>query len=388
MRVPVSPPLALSLGPDERAFLRRLVTYGFLVRAVLALVLEWTGYSTRFAPDEETYVVDGWQIALYWSGDLLLKPWRMSLHQPLGYFYLNGAFFYLFGQTEVPLKLVNAFLGAASGRYLYLLSRDLFGVAVARAATRLFVFFPSIVLWSAVNIRDVWVVALILFVSFKSLQVVRGYSGLALFQLLLGIFALTLFRDYLFYVVALPPVLALLIGRSQHMARNVVLAAAASLGVILLIQHGVVSEKTANRMSLEALSEVRRDMATGGSAFHGQVDISTPAKALAFLPIGVAYFLFSPFPWEITSVSLPEMVLIYGLTPAIVRGIRYAIQERFRDCFQIIMLTGLLTVSYSLGEGNVGTLYRHRAQVLGFYLIFGALGRELKSQERLTRQAA
>ena len=139
-------------------------------------------------------------------------------------------------------------------------------------------------------------------------------------------------------------------------------------------------------MSLEGLSQTRQEMATGASAFHGQVDVSTPAKALAFLPIGVAYFLLSPFPWEITSTlklfSLPEMILIYSLVPAALRGIVHCARERFRDCFQVLLLTGLLTVSYSLGEGNVGTLYRHRAQVLGFYLVFAAVGKELRRRPR------
>jgi hypothetical protein len=96
----------------------------------------------------------------------------------------------------------------------------------------------------------------------------------------------------------------------------------------------------------------------------------------------VAYFLFSPFPWEITSVlkafSAPEMILIYWFTLPAIRGIRYSVREKFRDSFQVLLLTGLLTVSYALGEGNVGTLYRHRAQVLGFYLMFAALGVELR----------
>jgi hypothetical protein len=128
-------------------------------------------------------------------------------------------------------------------------------------------------------------------------------------------------------------------------------------------------------------------MAIGGSAYHGHVDISTPDRALTFLPIGVAYFLFSPFPWEITSLlkvfSLPEMILIYALTPAVLRGMRFAVRDRLRDTFQILLLTGLLTTSYALGEGNVGTLYRHRAQVLGFYLMFAAVGLEIRQQKRL-----
>jgi len=370
----------------EKAFLRRIVLLGFLVRLAVALVLEWTGFSRRFAPDETTYTMDGWPIGLYWAGEVLVKPWRMGLDQPLAYFYMNGLSYYLFGATQVPLKILNAFVGAFSSRYLYLLARDLFGVAVARRATLLFAYFPSLVLWSALNIRDAWVVFLILFISGKSLQVAREYSHLALAQLLVAIYVIAQFRDYLFYVVALPPVVALLLARRGHLVRNLVLASLAALAVIVLMQQGVVGKRTTARMSLEGLSQTRQELATGGSAFHGQADVSTPAKALAFLPIGIVYFFFSPFPWEITSVlklfSLPEMILIYALTPAAVRGIAYAARERLRDCFQVLMLTGLLTVSYSLGEGNVGTLYRHRAQVLGFYLMFAALGKELGSRPR------
>jgi hypothetical protein len=373
------------LGAEtEQAFLRRLIFYGFLVRVGIALLLHVTGYSRRFAPDEETYAQDGWLFALYWAGDVLIRPWRANTQQPLGYFYLNGIFFYVFGQTELPIKIANCLLGAFSGRYLYLLARDLFGDVVGRRAATLFVFFPSLVLWSAVNIRDVWVVFLILYISFKSVQLARGFSVTGMIQLLLGMYGLTFFRDYLFFVVALPPVAAIAIGRSRNFARNCVLAAVVGLGMIMLVQHGAVSERAKSRMSLEAISAARRDMATGGSSFHEQVDISTPGGALTFLPIGVAYFLFSPFPWEITSplkaASLPEMILIYGLTLPLIRGVRFAVRERFRDCFQVLLLTGLLTVSYSLGEGNVGTLYRHRAQVLGFYLMFAAVGLELRRQ--------
>jgi hypothetical protein len=46
----------------------------------------------------------------------------------------------------------------------------------------------------------------------------------------------------------------------------------------------------------------------------------------------------------------------------------------------------LLTGSYALGEGNVGTLYRHRAQAISFYLMFAAVGLELRKTRELPIQ--
>ena len=53
-------------------------------------------------------------------------------------------------------------------------------------------------------------------------------------------------------------------------------------------------------------------------------------------------------------------------------------RHHFREALQVLLLTALLTVSYALGEGNVGTLYRHRAQAILFYLMFAGVGLELK----------
>jgi predicted membrane protein len=126
-------------------------------------------------------------------------------------------------------------------------------------------------------------------------------------------------------------------------------------------------------------AERRRFLALGaGSAIEGQADISTPAKALAFLPQGLVYFWFSPFPWQARStlqlLSVPEMLLIYALTPAIIRGVGWTVRNRLRRAVQVLLLTSLLTVAYALGSGNVGTLYRHRAQSIVFYMMFAAAG--------------
>jgi hypothetical protein len=195
-----------------------------------------------------------------------------------------------------------------------------------------------------------------------------------------GVYAITFFRDYLFFVVALPPLVAFLIGTRGNLGRNFVFAMLTAVGLLYMVERGAGAVP---HMSLESLSQVRQDMAQGaGSAFQQDVDISTPGRALLFLPVGIAYFLFSPFPWQMTSllklISLPEMLLMYYLTPSIVRGIAHTVRHRFRESLQILLLMTLLTVSYALGEGNVGTLYRHRAQAILYYLMFAAVGLELK----------
>jgi len=57
-----------------------------------------------------------------------------------------------------------------------------------------------------------------------------------------------------------------------------------------------------------------------------------------------------------------------------VLGLWYALRHRLRQVAPIVIFTTMLTLAYSLFQGNVGTAYRQRSQLLIFYFIFVAVG--------------
>jgi ABC-type Fe3+ transport system permease subunit len=50
------------------------------------------------------------------------------------------------------------------------------------------------------------------------------------------------------------------------------------------------------------------------------------------------------------------------------------------------LFTTMLTLAYSIFQGNVGTAYRQRSQILIFYFIFVAVGAVLVKERRENRQ--
>ena len=60
--------------------------------------------------------------------------------------------------------------------------------------------------------------------------------------------------------------------------------------------------------------------------------------------------------------------------PLLVLGLWYSLKHRLRQVSPIIVFTSMLTLAYSLFQGNVGTAYRQRSQLLVFYFIFVAVG--------------
>jgi hypothetical protein len=139
--------------------------------------------------------------------------------------------------------------------------------------------------------------------------------------------------------------------------------------------------------NLEKIQIGRLDqMQTANSSFGKDVDVSTSSGALSAIPIGMTYLLFAPFPWQLAnlrqSLTLPEMLVWWVSVPFLVLGLWFTIKYRLRQALPILMFSLMLTISYSIFQGNVGTAYRQRSQLLVFYFIFAAVGFVLMQEIR------
>jgi hypothetical protein len=355
---------------------------------VLAVLLHTIATDSLFAPDQDTYHVFSSWLARYWSGDTLIYPWKLLDPGPKAYYYIVASLYYVLGDWSLWPKLTNALLGALTVLLVHDVALRVSGNdAIAFRAATFVAYFPSLVLWSVLNIRDCWVVLLIVLICRQALVLQERFRVGPLVVLALAILTVIQFRDYIFFAVTSPVAVSFLVRNRAHLVRNAVLGMLLA-GLIIYADRAVSHSRRVRALDLETLGEIRRGTAVGGSRFEPSADISTPVKALTFLPKGLSFFLLAPFPWAIRNVrqafTLPEMLVFYSLLPAIVRGIGALLRHRLSSSLMVLMVTLGLTLGYALGEANAGTAYRHRAQVLSFYLIFAAVGLE----QRRTKGAA
>ena len=382
-----SPPSVRSARPG----LSRVIFQALLLRLLAVVLLNTVVTSFTFAPDHDYYVAIGKDLASYWAGDLSFPPPPLTGSGRLegrGYFYVVGALFYLFGQWPFLPGACNALVGASLVWLVYDITMRLTRAAdVALRAARFVAFFPSLILWSAVGIRDVWVLFFILVTIRETAILHERYSTAALARGVLAMLALTQFRSYLLFALALPILISFFLRGGRHFVRNTTLAMLLALGVVYadaLAGTRVVGGRLSIEQQLQALQEMRRwSSSAADTGFAADADISTPTGALAFLPIGLFYFVFAPFPWMLGSirqiVAMPEMLYWYTLMPAMVRGGRRLLHERRRESLFLLLLLISLSIGYAIGQGNVGTMFRHRAQVLPIFLILAAVGRRRSS---------
>ncbi len=367
--------------------LPRILRLALLLRVLMAVVLHQLSTDSLFAPDQQTYdIFAGW-LARYWSGDTLVYPWKLLERGPKAYYYIVAAIYYVFGAWPLLPKLLNAAVGTLSVRLAYDVALGMTGnVAMALRTAAYTAFFPSLVLWSALNIRDCWVVMLILLICREPMAIQDGLRARPVVILAAAVLLVMQFREYIFFAVAAPTVVSFLVRNRAHVARNVVLGMLLA-GVAIYADRAHDADRRFHSLDLETMQELRQGAAVGGSRFEPGADISTPGKALTFLPTGLAFFLLAPFPWTVTSLrqvlTLPEMLFFYSLLPAMVKGIGILIRHHLARSMMVLLITAGLTFGYALAEANAGMAYRHRAQVLAFYLAFAAVGMEARRARRV-----
>jgi hypothetical protein len=397
----------------DGTFLLQLFVAALLARMVVAIAIFAFRGQDFFGGDALTYDFFGQAQLQGWFGDkysqaIANQYVRSGEGSGWGMVYLVAAVYGVIGRNMLAVQLMNSVLGAATAVIIFLCAKQVFhNSRVARMAGMAVAFYPSLVLWSAQGLKDGPIVFLLALSVLCTLKLGEKLALKYIVVLVLALLALVALRFYVFYMICVAIGGAFVIGMQQVTATSFIRQFMAVILLGLALTYiGVTRSATANFErygNLRQLQYSRADQATAGSGFGKDVDVSSTEGALSTIPVGVVYLLFAPFPWQITSlrqsITLPEMIIWWASFPMLVLGLWFAIRYRLRMISPILIFTVMLTLAYSVFQGNVGTAYRQRAQLLVFYFIFVAVGfvlikekreekkqRDLEERERLKRR--
>jgi hypothetical protein len=391
--------LAAELGKSEKLLLRGIFLAGLLLRVWLAVATNVFRLVDFFGGDSTIYDRAGYVLMQTWFGyevtDKAMKDYvSVSTASAWGMYYFVGGIYSILGRNPLAVQFLNCVLGALTAVLIYFCAQELFrNRRVALWAAALTAFFPSLIIWSSQGLKDCPIVFLLVLAMLAVLRLQERFSYgwiTVLIAASVGIFSL---RFYIFFAFATAAVGSFILG-SQISLRSFVQRlmvivlfglALTSLGILQGAQKQVEVFG-----SLETLQNSRLDQAVSAESGYGRdLDVSTPLGALQALPIGFVYFMFAPFPWEVKNfrqaVTLPEVLLWWATIPLLVSGLIYAVRTRLQATSGILLFTILLTLAYSIFQGNVGTAYRQRSQMQVFYFIFVAAGIVLLWEKRENR---
>ena len=373
---------------EDADFLIQLFLVALIARLTFGLLVHFFDLRGFFGGDSELYDRAGQRLVEIWYGYNFEKnddtsQKISSSDSGWGMFYLVGAIYSIVGRNILAAQSFCAVIGAATIPMVYSCAYKIFNnQRVGKLSALLVALYPAFVIWSGQLLKDGLVIFLLVLAMTLVLRLQEKFRLFDVLLLGFSLFGIITLRFYIFYMAALAIFGAFLIGTSnssQSMIRRI--------GAMVLIGIGLTYfgatrnsggdiEEYAN---LERIQRSRQDLAVRAESGYGEdLDVSTTEGAFAALPIGLTYLLLAPFPWEMTNwrqaITLPEVLLWWASIPFLISGLWYTIKNRLRSSIPILVFSLMLTLAYSLFQGNVGTAYRQRTQIQVFLFIFIAVG--------------
>ncbi len=368
--------------PEDRIFLVLLFAGAFVVRLVLGigfhLLSIYGGDTGLYFPDSFRYDRLGRAIA-YRIREFGMEELSV-ITKPVfrGYNAYTGLFYYYLGDSIGVLKVMQAFLGALLAIPTYLIGVLMWNRRIARFASTLVAFYPSLIFWSAMHLKDTLAVLfLVIFVLFD-MRFIANRKPADLLGLVLTFSCTFLLRPYVAAILAALFLLHLLVQSAK--TRWVIPLRLALAAVACLIAAPILIEQSEFRWAAHSGPLIvldfilRNNMYTSGSSFSA-VAITDWQSYLRFLPGGVIHFILTPLPWKAEGIYrflIPEVLLRYALLPFMLYGFWISLRSRFRAALPMIVLPIPLILTYAtvfLGGGP-----RHQAQLIPFLALFAAIG--------------
>jgi hypothetical protein len=398
---------AIQKYADDKEFLTSVFLWALALRMGFGIFIHVFELRDWFGPDSLGYDAAGMELLDFWLGrtEAVGTVVFVQLNPGIGWFwgmnYLTATIYYFLGHNIFAAQSFCGLVGAATAPMVFFCSKRIFhNINVAKFSAIAIAVFPSFIVWSGQLLKDGLVVFFLVTAMTMVLQLQKRFTYSAVAALVISLIGILSLRFYIFYMVAIAVAGSFLVGLTKSnisILRNTVVLAIVGFA---LTYYGIGRQASAEYEAFGSLERVqlsRLDLATSAkSGFASEANVSTTGGALSTLPIGFAYLMLAPFPWQAENlrqaITIPEILIWWATFPFLFIGLAYTIRHRLRSAFPILIFSLLLTIAYSIFQGNVGTAYRQRTQIQVFMFILIGAGwtvyKEKKENERILRQAA
>ena len=348
-----------------------------------------------------------------------------------------GVIYSVFGYSPMAVKFMNSALSLFTALLVFFLARKMFSFKTAAIAFSLYVFMPSVFLWSVTGMKDplifflvtsaiyiylvhikerinlvefpflaiailipnIWISILAAGVLISS-KITRESAGFKtklkdIIPFLIFVFILKasfswikLLGVHLFISLAI----AFLLSVVSFLKRKTsiwLLIITVCLGLLypFYSNENINIKKGFEYLSRQAISQHLTKTYSADSSYdiypekyyeNPGLNISLPEFIVSYVR-GIIFALFTPYPFRaagnvfIMFASI-QMLFIYLLIPFILSGILISLRYKWRETILILFFMLNIASIFAVCEGNIGTVFRHRDILTAFSMIFGAIG--------------
>jgi hypothetical protein len=371
-----------AVRPDNGPLARRVMKWAlvsFAVHFVLGyVILQSANFAHSLASDSGTYDLGARLIVAHWHH---LGPLPHMSKGKEGFYYSLAVLYWALGPYQLAGFALNAFFAGALVPMMFDVTHRLFGSDAAWWAVVIVALQPGFLVWPAQLLREAGALFFLVVALDCAVRLATRATLSAALVMAADVGVFLTYRSDVALIVTVGLVVGLALGKRQVVGGVLAAGTVVAMGLVLVLALGLGRSgyQLSTSSSLSQVSHARQDLArTATSGFDTTVDVSTPRRAINYLPRGLPYFLWGPFPWQARSLpgvfSVVDALTVIALTPSIWRGLREARERIGRMQLLLLLPAGALTMALTLLIGNFGTIVRERLQVLMFLVPLAGLG--------------
>ena len=359
-----------------------------LVALILRIIMIIIGHYYVSLPDSLDDALTIESLAWFWAEDgklgFLLDPEKYSIDNI--YSYMIALPYSILGRsTLIPLAF-NLSVSMATIILGWHLSKKIWNRVVARNMGWIIALYPSIILYSSVTLREVYVWFFLLLTINSIINWNKTNESKQIIITLINFFLLSLFHGPLL-LGAFIFLFIVILRKFKEIYPDLKMMKIKAIDILILsIAFGIVINFLLGNIDISKLPNFDFNIIfkeiLNRSAFATRGDASYPDftqynsifEILYKTPIKLFFFFGSPFPWDVK--KLGHFIVMFDsffylfLISLILKNLRYIWSNYTLRILLIIFI--FYSIIFAIGIGNFGTGYRHRTKFLILLLLIVA----------------
>lgn len=333
--------------------------------------------------DSEDFETSAWILA---QGGISYVWNYLDLPDPHAYIWFIGLIYALIDRSIMMIQAISILFGLGSVVLGWKISKIIWNTRTADKVGWMIALFPSLVLYSVLVMREVYMVFFLLLALYGVVAWAKTNSLKSIIIALIGFFGGAFFHGAIF-VGAIT--FLTIVGLSSFIKfyKSVLKNRLNLKTVFMILLISIVSqfyltnkfevsylgsfEESSRIDNLLDLTEINT---RGTASWPKWTIISSPVEMIYKIPVRSIYFIFGPFPWDIKKPShliimLDAFLYIY-LSYLILKNIKVIWRDPALRIILIILVSYVLV--FSIGVGNFGTGVRHRSKFVIMFILLAA----------------
>lgn len=367
----------------ENHSLRLILLVTLLLRLGLAVIQTYTAVDIPGAgADSLKFERVGWQNAQFW----LYGTGEGRISGAMIYSGLIGTFYVMFGRIPFIPQLLNIYISLVT---IFVLFKTIFIVTdnqrASLTAALMFTLIPTLHFFSAVLLRETLLIFFVLLSFYLLIKWVKNDKLVYMAWAFLALVGAGLLHGVMILLVVVHLFFLCFYSPKEKRWRVVLwqfaLAVFIGLGAVYLIGNYITYQLPSNLTDLITPDHIRavveRKVVSRTSYLLDTVPY-TYFDLFWQTPLRMIYFLFSPFPWAVESLSdllgfLDVVILHFLIYFAVVGGKKLWSKNRMFVLSAFTFCLLLLTM-FSWGTTNYGTAWRHRQKLTPYLVLLASVG--------------